>query len=462
VNECGGKDDPMKAGQTFWMLGTAAGLALAAQGADLPRNWVDTEAGSPTGTYLVIDLTPRRLKAETQDDPRMPVRTEEGFVVSNLADVPPGGWTEEYKSTKLVLRRIPAGTFQMGSPAGELGRDADETQHAVTLTKDYYIGVFEVTMKQWERVTGRNAGEKHFKHNLSVRGDAAKQSKPSELHCRPVETITFYGIRENPRTDLETARALVAKQAPPPESRAKEPGKKQGPGKTAGAPEETVFDEADDPAAAAEKAREEEQKEKMRAKSDAASALKQAMEQPSHDPNVDWPAKDTVNADSFFGKLRAMTRLSGLDLPTEAQWEYACRAGTTTALNSGKDLTQRVNCPNLAEVGRFTFNVDPSDWWWYKSWERLGSAVVGSYAPNKWGLYDMHGNVWEWCLYWYGPYPAGAVTDPKGPPSGDVHVIRGGCWEEGARACRSANRGTGGIAAEATPYFGFRVALRIP
>ena len=158
---------------------------------------------------------------------------------------------------------------------------------------------------------------------------------------------------------------------------------------------------------------------------------------------------------------RAKTTLAGFDLPTEAQWEYACRAGTTTALNSGKALTQVLDCPNMTELGRYMRNQDPSQWWWLKGWVRLHSTVVGSYAPNKWGLYDMHGNVWEWCLDWYAPLPSGAATDPKGPASGQARVIRGGSWEDCAKACRTANRGVGGIPSRATLYFGFRVTLTL-
>jgi len=189
---------------------------------------------------------------------------------------------------------------------------------------------------------------------------------------------------------------------------------------------------------------------------------KNAPDAPCDDPSVDWPANNAVNANSFFGKLRAKAMLAGLDLPTEAQWEYACRAGATTALNSGKSLTQSNQCPNLAELGRYMANLDPANWWWIRMWINLGSAGVGTYAPNKWGLYDMHGNVWEWCLDWYGPLSSEAVTDPKGPASGEVRVVRGGSWDDRAKACRAANRGIGGHPSRAHSTFGFRVALHLP
>jgi len=117
-------------------------------------------------------------------------------------------------------------------------------------------------------------------------------------------------------------------------------------------------------------------------------------------------------------------------LPTEAQWEYACRAGTTTALNSGKNLTdEKYNCPNLNELG-----------WYYWLNENKTTHAVGQKKSNSWGLFDMHGNVWEWCLDWYGDYPNGSVTDPTGASSGSLRVLRGGGWLSDARDCRSAHR----------------------
>jgi formylglycine-generating enzyme required for sulfatase activity len=108
------------------------------------------------------------------------------------------------------------------------------------------------------------------------------------------------------------------------------------------------------------------------------------------------------------------------------------------------------------------FNVDKSEEWFYTRRDRLGTAAAGSYAPNKWGLCDMHGNVWEWCLDWYAAAYPQTATDPKGPPSGMSHVLRGGSFDDRAKACRSANRGAGGIPSTKNGYFGFRVALTLP
>ena len=236
------------------------------------------------------------------------------------------------RTTELWLRRIPRGTFLMGSPENELGRNGDEVQHQVTLTQAYYIGVFEMTQKQYELVMGSNPSE--------CQGDT-----------RPVEQVSYNDLRGT-----------------------------------------------------------------------------------SAEGGAGWPAKGhAVDATSFFGVLRAKTGLV-FDLPTEAQWENACRAGTTTALNSGKNLTATDECPNLAEVGRYYYNRNDGKGGYGEH------TKVGCYLPNAWGLYDMHGNVWEWCLDRWGDYSTDAVTDPAGADSGSTRVVRGGSWNNVAQDCRSASR----------------------
>lgn len=226
------------------------------------------------------------------------------YPVTALAAPPAGGWTDEYKTTKLVLRRIEAGSYKMNG------------SYNVTISQPFYMGVFEVTQKQYELVTGTN---------------------PSyyEGNARPVERVSWNMIRGS----------------------------------------------------------------------------------------NNWPNDKTVSNTSFMGKLRTKTGFT-FDLPTEAQWEYACRAGTTSKYNNGGDTEA-----DLKTLGRYASNGGSAS----------QHAKVGSYLPNAWGLYDMHGNVWEWCLDWYGSLYSG--TDPVGPTSGSYRVFRGGGWSSGAGSCASSYRG---------------------
>ena len=246
------------------------------------------------------------------------------------ASAVPGGTfnVDEYKTTKLVLRRIEPGTFKMCG------------KYDVTLTKPFYIGVFEMTQKQYELVIGNNPS--------AHKGD-----------MRPVEKVSY---------------------------------------------------------------------EMIRGTSDGAR----------------WPSSSAVDADSFMGKIRVRTGLD-FDLPTEAQWEYACRAGTTSGYNNGGDSEE-----DLKKLGRFTLNQkshgcceSDADFARHRPDGKGGHlahhTVVGSYMPNRWGLYDMHGNVWEWCCDWKGDL-ANSLTDPKGAVSGDYRVARGGGWYHDAGFCLSEYR----------------------
>ena len=125
---------------------------------------------------------------------------------------------------------------------------------------------------------------------------------------------------------------------------------------------------------------------------------------------------------------RKLSEKEGVEyrLPTEAEWEYACRAGTTTRYSFGDDA---------AQLGDYA--------WMDKNTDDIGEVhahIVGQKQPNPWGLYDMHGNVWEWCQDWHGDYPDGDVTDSVGPSSGSRRVWRGGSWLNGENPCRSAYR----------------------
>ena len=142
-------------------------------------------------------------------------------------------------------------------------------------------------------------------------------------------------------------------------------------------------------------------------------------------------------------------------LPTEAQWEYACRAGTTGDYSFGNSADE------LSRYGNYCDRSNTNDFDWKDRSHDDGydkTAPVGSYRPNAWGLYDMHGNVWEWCLDWKGDYAGGTVRDPVGPSSGANRVLRGGSWFDSAGRCRSANRGNNGPGGR-SDNLGFRLAL---
>ena len=289
---------------------SAISFTMPANDVRLTANYLETDTvGS---TYLVVDL-------------------ETGLI--HYTDTPPDLSDDTCRTTELWLRRIPAGAFTMGSPEDEIGHEGDETLHHVTLKSDYYMGIFEVTQKQYELVQGCNPS--------NYKGD-----------CRPVECVSCIDIR--------------------------------GVEKTAGA---------------------------------------------------GWPTGvDAVGADSFLGKLRARTGLT-FDLPTEAQWEYACRAGSPAAFNTRKNLAAAEFDSAMNEAGRFWDNKSDG------KGKYSEHAQVGSYLSNAWGLYDMHGNVFEWCLDWYGAYPSTSVTDPTGAQTGSERVLRGGSWNSfDVQYCRSANR----------------------
>jgi formylglycine-generating enzyme required for sulfatase activity len=131
-------------------------------------------------------------------------------------------------------------------------------------------------------------------------------------------------------------------------------------------------------------------------------------------------------------------------LPTEAEWECAARAGTSTRFYFGDDASSLTNHA------------------WYSANSGFTPRPVGLKAPNAWGLYDMEGNVWEWCEDWYGPYPGGSITDPQGAASNAIgfKVIRGGAWESFETDCRSARRSIEGASPFISDFIiGFRVVL---
>ena len=241
----------------------------------------------------------------------------------------------EYNGMRLEMVKIEAGTFMMGSPTGETGRENDEKPHHVTLTKDYWLGKYEVTQEQWQAVMVGNNPSRFKGGN------------------RPVEQITWNEAKE---------------------------------------------------------------------------------------------FCDKLN-ERYAGKL---PRGYKFDLPTEAQWEYACRAGTTTAYFYG----------DSSDVNKVNYNGNyPCGLGAVKGVYREQTVDVGSLGyKNAWGLYDMHGNVCEWCRDGMRTYSDDAVTDPVGPLNGSYRVIRGGSWRYNARFCRSAYRNASSPGARGY-NLGFRLAL---
>ncbi len=179
-----------------------------------------------------------------------------------------------------------------------------------------------------------------------------------------------------------------------------------------------------------------------------------------------WQAVMGDNPSGFNGERRPVDTVSWIDvqrflerlnsaepgltarLPTEAEWEYACRAGTTTPFSFGEDID-----PAQANYnGNYPYCGDT------KGLYREQTVDVASLPANPWGLYEMHGNLWEWCQDWYGEYHAGPLTDPVGPPSGEGRVRRGGSWLRDGRDLRSASRFLS-VPGNRRQFAGFRLVL---
>ena len=288
-----------------------------------------------------------------EDTPSTPIIPSAPSVPTSAGRKAGERMTKTVNGVEYAFRWCPAGSFQMGSPSSESGRDDDETQHRVTLTQGFWMLETEVTVgmyRSFVEETGHQSGA-----GYEGKGGRGYNASTEEWEQNPKYTWKNNGFPQ----------------------------------------------EENHPVA-----------------------------------NVDW--NDAV---AFCEWLSRKTK-TRIQLPTEAQWEYACRAGTTSSYYFG-------NAPEgLSKVGNV---ADGSAKKQFSGWTTIESedgyvfiAPVGIYRPNAWGLYDMHGNVWEWCSDWYDGsyYDKSPTSDPTGPSSGSDRVIRGGCWHYHAKICRSAFRGS--------------------
>jgi len=263
---------------------------------------------------------------------------------------------------------IPAGTFTMGSPEDEYGRYPDEIQHTVTLTTPFYVSATEVTNQQYADLAQWAYDQGYCTATSSSLRDAMDGSTEELLDLDEACEISFSG-------GVFTV----------------DPGKEDHP-----VLEVTWYGSV--------------------AYCDWLS-LSEGLPRAYDHAWWECNGHDPYNA-------------VGYRLLTEAEWEYACRAGMQTPFNTGECLDAGTEANYHGDYPYPDCPSGPSEGW---------TAPVGSYPANAFGLFDMHGNLWEWCNDWYGSY-AGDETDPPGPEAGSSRVLRGGFWSYYAQHCRSAQR----------------------
>ena len=291
------------------------------------------------------------------------------------ADHLPGGLltNRDYRTTRLVMRKIPARgvTWTMGGTTEAQSSSADEVAHSVTFASNYYIGVFELTQRQWKAVAGATRPWPSF-----FSGDRQIRD------MRPVENVCYNEIRTFaiPNTSSVEASGTVS---------------------------------------------------------------------------ADYLYPNAPHPSSFLGRLRAFfDGAIAFDLPSEAQWEWACRAGNGLGKwGDGSTITAIDNDENLARIARYKWTTENHSQAAADMDANCGSengtAEVGSYAPNAWGLYDMHGNVEEWCLDFFasdisalgGAVNANGTKLVSSPDTdGGMRIARGGWWAYPAHPQRSGKR----------------------
>lgn len=419
-----------------------------------------TNSSEKTKTYLIVDLN----NGNTTYMDKEPV----------------GGWSDEYKTKKMVFRWIEPGTFTMGSPLDEAFRYGNESPHKVEITKGYYIGIFPVTLKQYKIVREKYTQiiQKRFeyiqkkyddvyngefypiikKHSEERKNDSSMEKHPLENPSNRLNSFEKNLSDENKECFQVFRQSSNLKPGFEKDKDFEDMLLKRGVFKNKTGHKKSIYEVPSDYFSTY--------------MGDAPSGKKAETMPVAYLPyryiSKGYTQEILDYSDKFvIGFLNEMCKgfkekdLT-FSLPTEAQWEFACRAGTKTAWNNGKDNDFGANDKDecLDKLGRYAYNGGLEK----INGEYQGVSEVGSYLPNAWGIYDMHGNVYEWCSDFYDEgygidrnevdRDSFSVKDPellKDVSSNKRHVLRGGSWKDDASDCRSARR-MGGYDRLVAPY----------